>query len=87
MFNFIVEVNCNTIIILTIMNKFQKKTLKVRLLKLAVLKSTGPPAELALRLEISERSVKRFVKELRDEGAEIRYSQSRRSYVTGEDYQ
>lgn len=87
MFNFIVEVNCNTIIILTIMNKFQKKTLKVRLLKLAVLKSTGPPAELALRLEISERSVKRFVKEIRDEGTEIRYSQSRRSYVTGEDYQ
>jgi len=69
------------------MNKFQKKTLKVRILKLAALKSTGPPADLAFRFEISERSVKRFVKEIRDEGTEIRYSQSRRSYVTGEDYQ
>jgi biotin operon repressor len=69
------------------MNKFQKEILKVRLLKLATLKSTGPPADLALRFEISERSVKRIVKELRDEGTEIRYSQSRGSYVTGEEYQ
>jgi biotin operon repressor len=69
------------------MNKFQRKTLKVRILKLAALKSTGAPADLAFRFEISERSVKRFVKEIRDEGTEIRYSQSRRSYVTGENYQ
>jgi len=69
------------------MNKFQKETLKVRLLKLAALKSTGAPADLALRFEISERSVKRIVKEIRDKGTEIRYSQSRRSYVTEEEYQ
>jgi hypothetical protein len=69
------------------MNKFRKETLKVRLLKLAALKCTGAPAELALRFEISERHVKRIVKEIRDDGTEIRYSQSRRSYVTGEDYQ
>ena len=69
------------------MNKFQKETLKVRLLRLAALKSTGAPADLALRFEISERSVKRIVKELRDEGNEICYSQVRRSYVTGEEYQ
>lgn len=69
------------------MNKFQKETLKVRLLKLATLKSTGTPSDLALRFEISERSVKRIVKEIRDDGIEIRYSQSRRSYVTGEEYQ
>ena len=69
------------------MNKFQKETLKVRLLKLATLKSTGAPAELAFRFEISERSVKRFVKEIREEGTDIRYSLSRRSYVTDEDYQ
>lgn len=64
------------------MNKFQKETLKVRLLKLAMLKSTGAPADLALRFEISERSVKRIVKEIRDEGTDIRYSPTRRSYVT-----
>ncbi|MGD0753597.1 MAG: hypothetical protein ABR927_00940 [Bacteroidales bacterium] len=87
MFNFITEVNFNTILNLAIMNKFQKETLKVRLLKLAMLKSTGAPAELALRFEISERSVKRIVRELREEGTDLRYSQSRRSYVTDEDYQ
>jgi len=76
-----------TILILAIMNKFQKETLKVRLLKLATLKSTGAPAELALRFEISERSVKRIVKEIRDEGTDIRYSQLRRSYVTDKNYQ
>lgn len=68
------------------MNKFQKETLKVRLLKLVMLKSTGAPADLALRFEISERSVKRIVKEIRDAGTDIRYSPARRSYVTDEDY-
>jgi hypothetical protein len=65
------------------MNKFQKETLKLRLLKLAALKSTGTPLDLALRFEISERSVKRLVKEIRDGG----YCQTRRSYVTDADYQ
>ena len=69
------------------MNKFHKETLKKRLLKLAVLKSTGAPAELALRFEISERSVKRIVKEIREEGVDISYNQWRRSYVTDKNYQ
>jgi biotin operon repressor len=69
------------------MNKFRKETLKVRLLKLATLKCTGAPADLALRFDISERHVKRIVKEIRDDGTEIWFSQSRRSYVTREDYQ
>ena len=63
------------------MNKFQRETLKLRLLKLVMLKSTGAPADLALRFEISERSVKRIVKEIRDGGTDIRYSPARRSYV------
>ena len=69
------------------MNKFQREALKDRILKLAKLKSTGSPAELAERLEISDRTVKRAIREMRDEGTDIRYCQSRRSYVTGEDYQ
>jgi transposase len=69
------------------MNRFQKNNLKKRLLKLAILKSTGAPAELALRFEISERSVKRIVKEIREEGTDLRYSLLRRSYVTEDDYQ
>jgi len=69
------------------MNRFQKEAIKSRLLKLAALKSTGAPADLAERFEISERSVKRIVKEIRDGGIEIRYSQTRMSYVTEEEYQ
>jgi hypothetical protein len=68
------------------MNKFQKEALKRRLLKLAALKSTGAPAELALRFEISERSVKRIVREMREEGTHLTYSQLSRSYVTEEKY-
>jgi transposase len=68
------------------MNKFQKETLKKRLLKLAMLKSTGAPADLAIRFEISERSVKRMVREIRETGTELRYSKTRRSYVTDKDY-
>ena len=69
------------------MNKFQKKSIKERILKLSRLKSTGSPADLAFRLEISERSVKRFVKEMRDEGIDIRYSQAIMSYVIYENIQ
>ena len=70
-----------TIFNLVMMNKFQKETYKGRLLKLAALKSTGAPAELAFRFEISERSVKRMVREIREDGTDIRYCQVRRSYV------
>jgi hypothetical protein len=68
-------------------NKFRKETLKVRLLKLAALKCTGAPADLAIRFEISERHVKRIIKEIRDEGTKIWYSQARGSYITEEDFQ
>lgn len=69
------------------MNKFQKETLKMRLLKLAALKCTGAPNELALRFEVSERSIKRIVGEIRQKGTDIRYSKIRRSYVLEKDYQ
>jgi biotin operon repressor len=63
------------------MNKLQRETIKLRILKLAALRSTGPPAELAARFEMGERSIKRLVKEMRDQGTEISYSHSGRSYV------
>ncbi len=69
------------------MNRFKKEAIKSRLLKLAALKSTGAPTDLADRFEISVRSVKRIVKEIRDGGIVIRYSQTRMSYVTEEEYQ
>ena len=59
----------------------------MRILKLAALRCTGAPSDLAERFDISERHVKRIVKEMRDDGTEIWYSQSRRSYVTGKEYQ
>jgi len=69
------------------MTRSEKQNLKVRILKLAALKSTGSPSDLAVRFEISERSVKRIIREIREEGNEIRYSLTRRSYVIGEEYQ
>jgi biotin operon repressor len=67
------------------MNKFEKACIKGRILKLARLKSTGTPAELALKFEISERSIKRIIKEMRDEGNMIRYVHTRMSYVCEKD--
>jgi len=66
------------------MNNLDKKNFKIRLLKLALLKSTGTPADLAFRFEISERSVKRIVSELRAEGVHLKFSQSVVSYLTDE---
>jgi len=63
------------------MNKFEKACIKVRLIKLARLKSTGTPAELASKFEISERSVKRIIKELRIEGAILKYDYNSVSYI------
>jgi hypothetical protein len=65
----------------TFMNKFEKACIKGRILKLASLKCTGTPADLATKFEISERSVKRIIKEMREEGSSIRFDYARISYV------
>lgn len=72
---------------LIIMTRCKRENLKARILKLAALKSTGTPCELAIRLEISERTVKRIIREIREDGYEIEYCHIRRTYVTGENYQ
>jgi len=69
------------------MTRCERENLKVRILKLAALKSTGTPSELAIRLEISERTVKRIIREIREDGYEVGYCHVRRTYVTGENYQ
>jgi DNA-binding Lrp family transcriptional regulator len=66
------------------MNKFEKACIKGRILKLAGLKCTGTPADLATKFEISERSVKRIIKEMREEGNSLRFDYARISYVTEE---
>ena len=63
------------------MNKFEKACIKVRILQLAKLKSTGTPSELALKFEISVRSIKRIIRELRDEGSKLKYDYNCMSYV------
>ena len=63
------------------MNKFEKECMKGRILKLACLKCTGRPRDLAERFEISERSVKRIIKEMRQEGGLIRFDYNRISYI------
>ena len=68
------------------MTRINREHLKVRILRLATLKSTGSPADLAFRFDISERSVKRIVSEIREQGNEIKYSQLRKSYVTEIEY-
>jgi biotin operon repressor len=63
------------------MNRFEKDQIKERIIKLARLKSTGTPAELGERFEISERSVKRAIKEIREEGIDLRFDYVSVSYV------
>jgi biotin operon repressor len=63
------------------MNRFEKDQIKERIIKLARMKSTGTPAELGERLEISERSVKRAIKEIREEGIDLRFDYVSVSYV------
>lgn len=68
------------------MNRENRENLKYRILRLASLKSTGSPGDLAFRFGISVRSVKRIVSEIRGEGYNIRYSQPDGSYIMKSDY-
>ncbi len=64
------------------MTRIYRENLKVRILKLADMQSTGSPDDLAFRFSVSKRTVKRIVNEIRGEGFNIRYSPSKKSYVT-----
>jgi predicted DNA-binding transcriptional regulator YafY len=63
------------------MNKFEKACIKERLIKLSRMRSTGTPAQLAAKFEISERTVKRIIRELREEGEDLRFDHGSVSYV------
>jgi DNA-binding Lrp family transcriptional regulator len=66
------------------MKESERASIKVRILKLASLKCTGTPADLASKFEISERSVKRIIREMREEGNLLRFDYVRISYVIDE---
>lgn len=59
----------------------ERQKLKNRLLRLTDNGSTGSPSVLAKNLGIGERSVKRLVSELREEGHNIVYSRHADSYI------
>jgi len=82
--NFIADVMIFINVNSATMTNLDKKNFKIRLLKLALLKCTGTPADLAFRFGISDRSVKRFVSELRDEGVNLNYCHLSVSYLTDE---
>jgi len=63
------------------MNSFQKDCIKGRIIQLAKLRATGTPAQLAMKFEISERSIKRIINELRQAGNNIRYDYNCVSYI------
>ena len=50
-------------------------------MQLVRLRSTGTPSQLAMKFEISERSIKRIIRELREAGNNIRYDYNCMSYV------
>jgi len=63
------------------MNKFEKACIKERIIRLVKLKSTGTPSQMAQKFEISERSVKRIIRELKEEGEVTRFDHDRISYI------
>jgi DNA-binding Lrp family transcriptional regulator len=67
------------------MTRLERNNVKVRILRLASLECTGPPVALASMFGISDRSVKRIVREIRNEGNNLRYCNKRRSYVIDRD--
>ncbi|MFA9370903.1 MAG: HTH domain-containing protein [Labilibaculum antarcticum] len=59
--------------------EFLEKTEYIK--KLITIGSTGTPAELAQRLNISERSLSRLIKTLKENKNPITYSRTKRSYI------
>ncbi|MFA8435685.1 MAG: HTH domain-containing protein [Marinifilaceae bacterium] len=58
---------------------FLQKTDRIK--DLAQRRCTGTPKELAQRLEVSERTLLRLIKALRDSGSPITYSRTTQSYI------
>ncbi len=64
----------------------KRKIIKERLLRQIRMQTTGSPADLAGLFGIRERSVKRMISELREEGYNIVFRHSGNTYVLRRDY-
>jgi len=51
------------------------------LLRLIRLRAAGPPAELAVKFGVSERSIKRLIRELKSDGYKIEFWRSGNIYI------
>jgi transcriptional antiterminator len=67
------------------MKLFEEISLLERLDQLIRLKATGTPCELALKLNLSDRQVRRIIEELKDLGMPIEYCKRRQTYYYKED--
>jgi len=63
------------------MRKEEKNQLKLRIVELARLSSTGTPAELGASQNLSARTIKRLVREIRLSGINIRFNRNLSSYI------
>jgi hypothetical protein len=63
------------------MTRFEKDCIKERILNLARLKCTGTPKEMGAKFDINERTVKRLVREIRQEGFDLRFDYISMSYI------
>ena len=68
------------------MTKSEKALIKDRIFNLILRRFTGSPAELASNVNLSERTIKRLIKELREEGNHILYDNNCMSYRMHDDY-
>lgn len=80
------ESQCHIINNLNNMTRDRRNIIKERLLRRIRMQTTGSPADLAELLGIHERSVKRIVSELRDEGYNIVFWHAGNTYVIRRDY-
>lgn len=67
------------------MTKSEKALIKDRIYNLILRRCTGSPCELASSANVSERTIKRLIKELRDEGLPVIYDKSSMSYRINDD--
>lgn len=61
--------------------KYAEYHIKLEELKMLIAaNATGPPSQLAAKLNLSERTLLRMVQQLRDHGEEIRFNKSKKTY-------